>query len=1006
MNRKQLLVLSCLALLVISLPLSAAMSDQAQNVVEKDEGVLQEDSAIVEKATQLSNTHFLQNNGQIGIDRIQFYSVMPGGSIGFAESEILLIMQDNEEIATLTFLGANNVAPKGISENSQTSNYFLGDRGSYQNVASYQRIMYHNLWDGIDLIYKTTPEGVKYQFDVMPGANPSIIQIQVDGSGTLLIDEESVKFETMGENFVDEGLVAIQGDERIQASFSKIESNTFGFEVGAYDHSAKLIIDPLLYSTYIGGSGGVSNPVMAIDDEGYIYVAGTTDSSDFPIVNGFNDTLWGIQDIFIFKLDPTGTNLIYSTYVGGSEFESAESIAIDGNGNVYVAGDTFSSDFPTTDDALNNTYNGLYDAVVFKLNSTGNGLEYSTYYGGSQIDRTNTILLDNDGSVYVFGRTESPDFPTKNALNYTLNGGYDLYVFKLNSTMTGVEYSTYLGGIDDEFADNIDLDDNGNIYILGSSASLDYPTTPGALNTTSNGEPDIVVSKLNSTGNGLIYSTYVGSADWDAGNYLVANPTGDVYVVGVTESTDFPTLNAYNDTSNGLNDAVVFKLNATGNGLLYSTYLGGSVDESPRVLCIDSQGNAFIALVTDSPDFPVVSAFDNSLDGATDIAIVKLNSTGNGLDFSSYFGGEDEDKPTDMILIPNGIFYVCGETSSVQDFPLMGAYDYSFNGGDDVFILKYAIDESSPSINSPQNIVYTYKDTGNYIQWLVSDPNPARYQLTINGYTGQWQTWDGGSLSFNIDNLDTGVYTYTLTVEDTIGHSNQDTVVVTVLPDTTAPNIDSPIDAEFELGTSGLDIIWNVGDRSPDGYTIEVIQSSQTSILMEYSSWVNGTISFSLDDLAYGIYNVTLTVFDENGNSVNDTVEVTVVDTHDPAISTPSDITYVEGTSGETIDWVVSDLSPYSYEITRNGTTVAEGTWDGSSISIEVGSLSPGVYTFTLVVRDAAGNLGSDSVIVTVSPSNTTPSDGEIPPYLIIVAGGGGAIVIIVIIIVALKKKG
>jgi len=1009
--QKRVLLLLCLSILVISFPLAVFLSEGISNNDTTQAFTVTDDSELLEMATEASQVQFLENVGQIGNEQILLYGSIPGGSIGFAESKIVLMMQGHNDITTLSFVGASDVVPEGIGEKNQKNNYFLGDRGSFENVRSYHSIIYHNLWPGIDLIYKATADGAKYQFDVLPCADPANIQICVSGDASLLVNEDSVRIETRGDHFVDEGLVAFQGDSEIQAAFVQIDDAIFGFELGEYDRSMKLSIDPLLYSTFVGGSSTENDPIMAIDDDGYIYVAGETYSSDFPIKNAFNDTLWGITDIFVFKLDPTGTNLIYSTFIGGAQFEGADDIEIDSSGNVYVVGMTFSTDFPVTGDALNGTSLGGYDAVIFKLNSTGNGLEYSTYFGGSDNDTTNSILLDADGNVYVYGRTESTDFPTKNALNDTINGNYDLFVLKLNSTMTGVEYSTYLGGTLIEFADVIDLDDNGNVYILGSTSSIDFPTTPGALNTSSNGAPDVVVCKLNATGNGLIYSTYIGGSNWDSANYLVADSFGNVYVVGVTECDDFPTKNALNDTRNGLNDAFVFKLNATGNGLLYSTFLGGTVDDSARVLCVDPQGNAYIALQTDSPDFPVVSAYDSSLNGATDMAIVKLNSTGNGLTFSSYFGGEGEEMPRDMILVSEDTFYVCGETSSIQEFPILDAFDYSQNGGDDVFIIKYSTDENNPTLSSPQDITYTYKDTGNQIQWSASDSNPSRYRITIDGFASQWTNWAGGTITANVDGLDPGAYSYTLTVEDTIGYSNRNTVVVTVLEDTTAPIIDSPNNTDYELGETGFEIDWHVGDRSPDSYSIVRSQYDQGDVLVEYATWTNGTISFSLNNTPFGVYNFTLILYDENGNSARDTVMVSVLDTTAPEINSPADVDYMEGFSGETIGWIVSDLSPESYEITRDGIIIVAGSWDGSNIIIDVGSLVEGVYTFTLTVLDASGNRESDSVTVTVAQPVATFSTVTPPPFggdliTIILLAGGGAVVIVIVIIAASKRRG
>ena len=954
--KKKILLLSCLTILIISLPLAAFMSNgnSTKDTTRADFKI--DEAEVLERTDKLSHIQFSENIGQIENEDILFYGMIPGGTIGFAESKIFLMMEGNEGVTTLTFVGAANIAPQAIEEIEHRTNYFLGERGTYENVKSFQSVVYHDLWTGIYLLYKATEEGAKYEFEVSPGVDPDNIQIRVDGNGLLNVDQDSVRIEIKEEYFVDDGLLVTQGNTRIASSFKQIDEFTFGFDLDQYDRTKKLVIDPLMYSTYVGGNSNDNSPQIGVDDDGNVYVVGYTDSTNFPTLNGYNDTLWGSLDIFVFKLDPTGMNLIYSTYIGGELDETMDSMVIDIDGNVYVTGTTGSQNFPVTQDALNSTHNGFLDIYVLKLNSTGNGLDYSTYYGGTDEDTADSIALDSNGNVYVLGATKSADFPTKNAYDDTWNLNYDFVAFKLNSTMTKVEYSTYIGGSGTDYADVIDVDNSGNMYILGSTNSVDFPTTPNAYNTSTNGGLDMVVTKLNSTGDGLEYSTYIGGSAWEGGDWIVTDSLGNAYVIGTTASTDFPTVNPYNDTHSGLNDVCVFKLNSTGNGLDYSTYIGGSQDDGGRVIRVDSQGCAYLAIDTDSANFPIVSAYDSSYNGDVDVGIAKLNSTGNGLDFSTFFGGSDEDSPMGMVLEPEGTLYVSGITSSSTDFPLLNPYDYTHNGARDVFVFKLVTDETNPTLSSPQDLTYTIKDTGNQIQWSASDSNPCRYRLTFDGMIGEWVDWSGGTITINVDGLESGVYTCTITVEDSFGNYNQDSVVVTVLADESTPDIDSPEDVQYELGETGAQIQWNVGDRSPDMYKIVQNRLFQEDIVLEYSTWVNGTITISVDNLTVGVYTFTLTVYDGDGNSARDVVLVYVVDTVDPEISSPADIEYEESISGESIDWIVSDHSPESYEITRNGISIIAGAWDGCNISIDVGSLFHGEYIFTLVVHDASGN--------------------------------------------------
>jgi hypothetical protein len=396
----------------------------------------------------------------------------------------------------------------------------------------------------------------------------------------------------------------------------------------------------LIYSTLLGGSNDDYGYYMAIDSAGDAYITGFTSSSDFPITTEafdtiFNESTNNYWDVFITKLNPTGSLLLYSTYLGGSGQDYASGIAIDSSDNAYISGSTGSSDFPTTIGAFDSTYNGNDDVFVCKLNNIGSTLVYSTYLGGTAKEWNYGVALDNIGNVYVPGVTSSSDFPTTaDAFDTTNRGGYDIFVSKINPSGTALIYSTYIGGggIDYEFG--IALDDIGNVYITGATYSDDFPTTFGAFDTSLNYslyKVGAFVTKLNATGSSLIYSTFLGGSDDDAGHTLIIDSTGCANIIGITRSSDFPTTpksvdESYNYTGSNLFDIFISKLNANGSELIYSTYLGGvQYEELGYSIAMDSASNIFLTGVTESKDFPITSnAFDSTYNGNGDVYITKL----------------------------------------------------------------------------------------------------------------------------------------------------------------------------------------------------------------------------------------------------------------------------------------------------------------------------------------------------------------------------------------------
>ena len=388
----------------------------------------------------------------------------------------------------------------------------------------------------------------------------------------------------------------------------------------------------IIYSTFLGGSENDRGSDIVVDEDGNAYIVGTTESSNFPTTAGAFDQSFGAgssadaEDAFVVKLNPTGSELVYATYLGGSSPEEGHGIAVDDDGNAYVTGLTQSEGFPTVNafqTALANDL-GYADAFVTKLNASGSALVYSTYLGGDHGANGNDIAVDDSGNAYVTGATSSTDFPIKSPLQASHSGGVDAFVTKFDSTGTALVYSTYLGGLHNDYGLAIALDITNNAHVAGMTSSDSFPTVR-AVQPTFAGVWDGFVAQLNATGSGLNYSTFLGGSGDEQINGIALDPFRNVYVVGQTRSTDFPTAAPDQAANKGDYDVFMTKLRSTGWGLAYSTYLGGSGSDYGQGIAVDAAGNAYLTGSTYSSDFPTTAgAIDDSYDGG-DAFVAKMS---------------------------------------------------------------------------------------------------------------------------------------------------------------------------------------------------------------------------------------------------------------------------------------------------------------------------------------------------------------------------------------------
>ncbi|MHA1211901.1 MAG: DUF7948 domain-containing protein, partial [Candidatus Heimdallarchaeota archaeon] len=596
-----------------------------------------------------------------------------------------------DNLLSLTFDDAYPVTPIGINEKQTRSNFFLGNRGTYTNVRHFDTVVYNNLWQGIDLNYFTTAEGLKYEFIVQPGANPENIKITCEGFDSLSITDNQLVMNKQSYSFIDEGLVVYQEDSKtIQAKFASISTNSYGFDIENYDHSQKLIIDPIIYSTFLGGNAYEIANSIKVDGSGNIYVCGSTVSSDFPVENGYDSTHNSGSDVFVTKFSSSGS-IIYSTFIGGSSDESATDIALDGSNNVYVIGSTWSSDFPVV-----NPYQAIKavntDCFVLKLSADGSTLVYSTFVGGDAEDSGLGIAVNSTGHAHVVGGTLSSDFPLVNELSMGIYDDNNGILLVLSPSGDSLTFSTLFGGNGVEAVNAIALVSN-IAYLTGRTQSSDLATS-GSYEEHFQGETDCFVAKVDITNPSLEFATYVAGANFDTGLDIAVDNSGGIFVAGFNEG-DFPTVSAYDSTFNGIRDAFVFKMLNDGTDLTYSSYLGGSqVDVAYGLTIVPATGVVYVTGKTESDNYPTVNPYDNSYNGLIDCFVTKLSADGSTISYSTFIGGDAFDYGKSIAIDTSGNMYVAGITGS-SNFPTVNAYDSSYNNGDDAFVL--ILDEVAPT---------------------------------------------------------------------------------------------------------------------------------------------------------------------------------------------------------------------------------------------------------------------------------------------------------------------
>ncbi|MCI4567961.1 SBBP repeat-containing protein [Lysobacter sp. CFH 32150] len=655
---------------------------------------------------------FERNQGQTD-PSVQFFSRGPGYSLFLTPGEAVVKLSQAPSpqerrpgqqaplskapaaVVRMALTGARRDAQmEGLEPQASKSHYFRGnDAAQWQHdVEHYGKVRYRAVYDGIDVVYYGKQQQLEYDLLVAPGADPAQIGLAFDGTQDMRLDDAgNLVLATPQGDLLQHKPVAYQdiaGERRLVAAHYELRADDqVAIALGAYDKSQLLVIDPVLsYSSYLGGSADDFAAGVVVDGSGNTYLTGFTQSLDFPRAGGGQANNGGGADAFVTKIDANGA-LVYSSYLGGAGDDVAYGIALDASGNVYLTGNTNSANFPLRS-PLQGALLGTTNAFVTKLNAAGNALVYSTYLGVNE-DFGNGIVVDGGGNAYVSGYTKGGLVFLGTPFQSNYGGGdYDGVLIKLNAAGSDIVFGTYLGGSSYDIISDIALDASGNVYVVGYTASYDFPTW-AAFQPFNSGIDDAFVAKFDSSGNPH-YSTFLGGAlALDLAQSVAVDAAGNAYVAGMTyrgagELSDFPVFNPLQEHG-GKWDVFVTKFNATGQTLLYSTFVGGSENEDATAIAVDAAGNAYVGGRTSSPNFPTASPWQAFSGGGDDAYVIKIKPNATDLVWSSFLGGTLADRILSLAVDGAGKVHATGRTYG--DFPLESPHQ-STGSGRDAFLAR------------------------------------------------------------------------------------------------------------------------------------------------------------------------------------------------------------------------------------------------------------------------------------------------------------------------------
>jgi hypothetical protein len=954
-------------------------------------------------------------------------------------------------IVSVNWVRANPKARvQGLVPSETKTNYLVGNnpRSWRTNIENYTKIAYTDLYRGVDLIYYGKQHQLEYDLVFTPGTDPDIVEMHINGAEINLNSQGDLILKNQYGTMVQLKPRAYQEYDHskkvVDVRYS-IRGRRIGFAVTGYDRSKPLIIDPVwTYSEYFGGTVASQAFATATDGSGCIYITGTSgqylQSGTFPTTTGsFQQTLqYGYIHGFVSKLSSDGSSFVYSTYLGGSSEDKAYGIAVDGSGNAYITGYTSSADFPVTPGVIQTTYPGSQNSsavFVTKLAPAGDHLIYSTWLGGANNDQGNGIAVDLAGNAYIVGSAASPSFPvTPGVFQSSSRGGMQAFISKLNPAGTALVFSTLLGGTMQTHGTAVTIDSSSNIYVTGRTYG-GFPTTPGSLQPTSSDDyiEKAFVSKISSDGSQLLYSTYLGGTGTSGGTGIAVDGSGNAYTTGYTDDLGFPvTAGAYLSQYPSLSPTsaiFVSKLNPTGSGLVYSTYIGASHTDGfvtgQSSIVIDPSGTAYLGGETQSSAFPVTpdaffssnpfpSAYGELMSGYFSI----LSADGSALSYSSYWAAA-----AGMAMDTHGYVYLAGYAT--------GAYGYSV-----VTLAK--INVGTPPVQSSRTVHIDSPVTGTMVTgavavsgWALDNISTVgsaigSVQVLVDGVVAGSATYGvsrpdvctaypgrpgcpdvGFTYQLNTTSLGSGPHTIAVSATDTDGTPDTGTASVTVIVTGVPPtvHIDGPVAGSVLSGSVTISG-WAVDNTSAVGTAISGVQVkvdgttvgnatygvSRPDVCTAYPGRVgcpNVGFSYSLNlaSLSAGPHAITVSATDSDGTPDVGTASVTITVANGPPtvyIDSPAPGTVVSGTvtvSG----WALDNISAIGTAINNvlvkvDGTTVGTANYGVSRPDVcSAYSGRPGCPNvgFTYALNTTTLSPGSHLLTVTATDSDASPDSAS-----------------------------
>jgi hypothetical protein len=879
---------------------------------------------------------FAENHGQAPAG-VRFVMRRPTGTAFFSDGGVTIALAGRS--LGIRFVGCS---PRSVIEGRDklraAGNFFEGsDPGKWRSdVPLFGKLVYRELWPGIDAVYSTSSEAFKSEFRVAKGADPGLIhwsygprvRVEVESDGSLAV--------RAGGQVVRETAPVIYqeiGGERVEVkgAYTVAGGGVVGFRLGKYDQSHELVIDPVIvFTSLLGGSSQDEATAVAADPDGNLVVAGWTSSTNFPAMAASQQAQFGGSvDAFVAKFGGNGSYLIFCTFLGGNGDDRAMGVAVDGAGDIYLTGHTASANFPVLF-AVQPRLSGSEDAFVTKLNPSGSKLVYSTYLGGSNVESGNAIAVDAYGSAYVGGDTSSANFPVVGGVSTTNQGGQDGFITKLTPAGTAIVYSTYLGGAAADHLGAIAVNSAGNAFVTGSTFSVNFPVSH-AVQPTTGGNEDAFVTELLPGGNAFVFSTYLGGSSGYAGlpeqgQAIAVDSAGNIYVAGTTSSLNFPVtaLSALQPTFVGGNqDGFLTQYSSGGQSINYSSFVGGSGLDYMNGIAVDAFGYVTVAGETSSFDFPNVRATQKQLNGNYDAFVTKFLFSGATCTLinSTFLGGSGADTASGVALNRTGDALIAGFTGS-YDFPIV-------------------IPPSSTKAFQTANVGLTNA----FVAKIANPFFPAAYKQTSAGpqvsldyahdalYDGQSLTGDSIHFGNPGDVIILGDWNQSGTVKVGIFRSG------TWILDSNGNGVIDAGDRQFTFGQAGDVPV--LGDWNGTG-TIKAGVFRAGTWILDLSGLIAGN--------ATGLTNITATY----GAATDIPVVGDWTGTGTSKIGVFRDGFWVLDANG---DFVMNGSDPF-YIFGQAGDTPLTGDWDGSGIS-HPGIVRNNRWYLNYRWNNETGNLGS-----------------------------------------------